>query len=170
MAYPITAWWFVLEAGRGVHFASNSYKDSKIHSFVTVLCAKWRMCRHFIPPYANVLRWSRQHISRGICICFLSIANKMTWKPNRVELFPVKRSAWNQPNFNWLQSSTFQTFLKNNYWFPMHCLLVFHLKCFFQPSTARLKNDKLNRHTYDNLRHLFEIDYAFSSLQAPVYS
>lgn len=52
----------------------------------------------------------------------------------------------------------------------MHCLLVFHLKCFFQPSTARLKNDKLNRHTYDNLRHLFEIDYAFSSLQAPVYS
>lgn len=72
--------------------------------------------------------------------------------------------------FQLITVSTFQTFLKNNYWFPMHCLLVFHIKCFFQPSTARLKNDKLNRHTYDNLRHLFEIDYAFSSLQAPVYS
>ena len=55
----------------------------------------------------------------------------------------------------------------------MHCLLfpTSSVFCFFfQPSTARLENDKLNRHTYDNLRHLFEIDYAFSILQLPVYS
>lgn len=49
--------------------------------------------------------------------------------------------------------------------FPPQAFFVF-----FQPSTARLENDKLNRHTYDNLRHLFEIDYAFSILQLPVYS
>lgn len=52
----------------------------------------------------------------------------------------------------------------------MHCLFVFYFKFFFQPDTAWLKNCKLYRHTFDDLRHVSEIVYASPSVQGPFYS